>query len=181
MKKKFIASIALAVLLTSNQILAEVVLNGKTRTFITVGVTIPNLLVITDDKGSWFNQGLELQQIGGPDAPYQVDARIRVLSSSGDFQVHLDEPVRIQHTKNSMLAFRNPTVTLGNEGGITKPLMIEQGTVFHNPASTGQGEDSLGYYNLSVSAYPPEGALTGTIGVYTGVLSLTFEPVVKTP
>ncbi|MCK3838814.1 MULTISPECIES: hypothetical protein [Pseudomonas] len=181
MKKKFIASITLLTTLASSHTFAEVVLKGNTRTWISASVTHPDLLIVTDDKGSWFDQGLELQQMGDRDAPYQVEARIRVLSSSGEFQVRLDDPVRIQHTKNPMLAFRNPTVTLGNEGGVNKRLMIEQSTVFHNPASTGQGEDSLGYYNFSVSAYPPEGALTGTIGVYTGVLSLTFEPVVKVP
>ncbi|RQR53130.1 hypothetical protein DIE18_30425, partial [Burkholderia sp. Bp9125] len=77
--------------------------------------------------------------------------------------------------------FRTPTVKLGAEGGALKPLAVGQGTTFDNPAPPVAGSDSVGYYTLDVSAYPPAGDFRSTVGTYSGVLSMTFEPVVKAP
>ncbi|WP_192557904.1 hypothetical protein [Pseudomonas allokribbensis] len=160
---------------------ATVILKGKTSSKVTAHVIRPNNLFVTDDKGGWFEQGLEMQQLGGWDTPYEVGARLRVVSSSGLFQVRLDEPLQIRNQANPTLVFRTPTVRLGVEGGDLKPLLVGQGTEFKNPAPPSEGDDSVGYYGLAISAYPPEGNFKDTTGIYSGVLSLTFEPVVKMP
>ncbi|TDA48960.1 hypothetical protein [Burkholderia pyrrocinia] len=42
-------------------------------------------------------------------------------------------------------------------------------------------EDSVGYHTVDISAYPPEEDFKSTAGIYGGVLSMRFEPVVKAP
>jgi len=157
---------------------AAVVLTGKTTSKVTAHVSRPNNLFVTDDKGGWFEQALEMQQLGGWDTPYEVSARLKVVSSTGVFQVRLDEPLQIRNQANPILMFRAPNVRLGVEGGDLKPLAVGQGVEFRNPAPPAEGEDSVGYYGLAISAYPPEGSFKNTSGTYSGVLSLTFEPVV---
>ncbi|MFC6299303.1 hypothetical protein GNF76_04935 [Pseudomonas sp. CCM 7893] len=160
---------------------AAVILKGKTSSKVTAHVTRPNNLFVTDDKGGWFEQGLEMQQLGGWDTPYEVSARLRVVSTTGLFQVRMDEPLQIRNQANPALVFRTPVVRLGVEGGDLKPLMVGQGTEFRNPASPSEDEDSVGYYGLAISALPPDGNFKSTAGIYGGVLSLTFEPVAKAP
>jgi len=157
-----------------------VALTGKTSSRVTARVVKPNRLIVTDDKGGWFGQGLEMQQLGGWDAPYEVRARLKIVSSSGTFQVRLDSPLTITHQSNSALTFRRPVVKLGSDGGVSKALAVGQGTEFQNPIQAAEG-DSVGYYDLDVSAYPPVGDFKSTAGTYSGVLSMTFEPVVKAP
>lgn len=181
MKRQIFVYLFLALGLLPTLAPAAVILQGKTKSTVTAHVSRPNNLVVTDDKGGWFEQGLEMQQLGARDIPYEVDARLKVVSSSGLFQVRLDEPLEIRHQANSALMFRLPEVRLGVEGEDLKPLMVGQGTEFRNPAASSEGEDSVGYYGLAISAYPPEGSLKNTTGIYSGVLSLTFEPVVKAP
>lgn len=122
-----------------------------------------------------------MQQLGGWDTPYEVGARLRVVSSSGLFQVRLDEPLQIRNQANPALVFHTPSVRLGTEGENLKLLAVGQGTEFRNPASPSEGDDSIGYYELAISAYPPEGSFKDNTGTYSGVLSLTFEPVVIEP
>lgn len=157
---------------------AALIVKGKTSSKVTAHVVRPDNLIVTDDKGGWFEQGLEMQQLGGWNTPYEVDARLQVVSSSGVFQVRLDEPLQIRNQANPTLLFRTPLVRLGAEGENPKPLVVGQGTEFRNPAPPVAGEDSVGYYGLAVSAYPPDGNFKDTTGTYSGVLSLTFEPVV---
>ncbi|MCF1369855.1 hypothetical protein LH704_18110 [Burkholderia cenocepacia] len=78
-------------------------LSGKTQSKITAHVTKRDVLTVTDDKGGWFERGLEMQQ------------------------------------------------------------------------------DWEGFYNLSIAVYPPDGDFRSTAGTYSGVLSMTFEPVDKVP
>lgn len=158
---------------------AAVILTGKTSSKVTAHVTRPNNLFVTDDKGGWFEQGLEMQQLGGWHTPYEVSARLRVVSTSGLFQVRLDEPLQIRNQANPLLVFRTPIVRLGGEGGDLKPLVVGKGTEFSNPAPPAEGEDSVGYYELAISALPPDGSFKSITGLYSGVLSLTFEPVAK--
>ncbi|RQR52310.1 hypothetical protein DIE18_32285 [Burkholderia sp. Bp9125] len=158
----------------------NVTVTGKTTSKITAKVVKREVLEVTDDKGGWFDRGLEMQQLGGWDTPYDVQARLKVVSTSGKFQVRLDSPLTIKHQSNATLAFRTPTVKLGAEGGALKPLAVGQGTTFDNPAPPQAGSDSVGYYTLDVSAYPPAGDFRSTVGMYSGVLSITFEPVIKT-
>ncbi|KVA53385.1 hypothetical protein WI61_26395 [Burkholderia cepacia] len=156
-------------------------LSGKTQSKVTAHVTKRDTLTVTDDKGGWFERGLEMRQLGGWTMPYEVQARLKVVSTSGVFQVRMDEPLTIRNQSNAAQVFRSPKVNLGNEGGEPKALLVGQSTSFQNPAPPVAGTDSVGYYNLAISAYPPEGDFKSTVGTYTGVLSMTFEPVVKAP
>ncbi|WP_373453161.1 hypothetical protein [Burkholderia sp. AU27893] len=168
-------------LLPAVSIAQTVNLTGKTTSKVTAKVVKPDKFEVTDDKGGWFGQGLQMQQVGGWDTPYEVKARLRVLSTSRDFQVRLDEAVQIRHQTKPTQIFRNPSVTLGADGAAAKPLAVGQNASFTNPAPPVAGNDSEGYYNLNVSAYPPEGDFKSTAGTYSGVLSMTFEPVVRAP
>lgn len=93
--------------------------------------------------------------------------------------MRLDEPLQIRNQANPLQVFRTPKVQLGGEGGDLKLLVVGQGTEFSNPAPPAEGEDSVGYYELAISALPPDGSFKSTTGIYSGVLSLTFEPVAK--
>ncbi|MDF3202853.1 hypothetical protein P3C29_29610 [Pseudomonas sp. 1912-s] len=160
---------------------AQVVLTGKKSSNISAYLKPNNNLSVTDDRGGWFDQGLEMVQPGGWDTPYQVTARLRIVSSTGVFQVHLDEPLLIRNASNAAQVFQQPQVELGAEGEAPKHLAVGVDTEFKNPPRTAPGEDSAGYYGLTVSAYPPDGTFKEAIGTYSGVLSLTFEPVIKAP
>ncbi|WP_334043177.1 hypothetical protein [Burkholderia ambifaria] len=180
--KNVLAKCLIASLMLPGVSLAQAVkLTGKTTSNVTAHVVRPNNLFVTDDKGGWFDQGLKMQQLGGWDTPYEVQARLKIVSTSGTFQVRLDSPLAITHQSNPALTFRTPTVKLGLEGGASKPLAVGQGTEFVNPAASGLRDDSVGYYNLDIAAYPPAGDFKSTTGTYKGVLSMTFEPVVKAP
>ncbi|WP_321869285.1 hypothetical protein [Burkholderia ubonensis] len=158
-----------------------VYLYGKTQSNVTAHVAKRDALTVTDDKGGWFEQGLEMQQLGGWTTPYEVQARLKVVSTSGVFQVRMDEPLTIRNQSKPTQVFRSPKVSLGNEGGDPKTLSVGQNTQFQNPAPPVAGKDSEGFYNLSIAAYPPDGDFRSTVGTYSGVLSMTFEPVVKAP
>ncbi|KVN02997.1 hypothetical protein [Burkholderia diffusa] len=158
---------------------ADVILSGKTTSKVTAQVIKRNNLVVTDDTDGWFDQGLEMQQFGGWETPYEVQARLKVVSTSGTFQVRLDAPLEIRNQSNAAQVFRSPKVTLGSDGEAQRQLTMDRSVEFSNPAPPEEGVDSVGHYNLTVSAYPPEGDFRSTVGTYSGVLSMTFEPVVK--
>ncbi|RQR66980.1 hypothetical protein DIE19_03145 [Burkholderia sp. Bp9126] len=181
MTRNRIACLLVAVLLAPAAAPADVTLTGKTESRVTATVARLFTFEVTDDKGGWFEQGLAMRQLGGWDAPYEVKARLRVVSTSRDFQVRMDAPLEIRKQANVAQMFRNPVVSLGADDGAAKPLAVGQSTGFQNPAATAPGADTEGYYNLNVSAYPPEGDFKSTVGIYSGVLSMTFEPVVKAP
>jgi len=158
-----------------------VTITGKTQSKITATVVRPNNLIITDDKGGWFGQGLTMQQLGGWETAYAVDARLRVVSTTGRFRVRMDEPLDIRNQANPALAFRRAAVSIGADGADQKPLVFGQAIEFDNPTPPSPNIDSEGYYRLAVSAYPPEGDFRSTAGTYTGTLSLIFEPIVLKP
>ncbi|MCU7649743.1 hypothetical protein [Pseudomonas piscis] len=160
---------------------SDVILSGKSTSTITAFVKNPNNLFVTDSFGGWFDQGLEMQQPGAWNSPYQVQARLRIVSSSGVFQVRMDNEPQIRHIKNTTMLFRQPSVSLGLEGEPMKPLAVARNTEFKNPKASNMGEDSTGYYQLAVSALPPAGSFKDTSGTYSGELSLTFEPVAVDP
>lgn len=155
--------------------------SGKNWSTVTAQVVDADNLIVSDEKDGWFDQGLEMHQLGGWDTPYEVQVRLKVVSSSGTFQVRMDSPLTIQHQSNPALAFQPPTVKLGTENSEPRVLAVGQGAEFKNPASSVAGVDSVGFYSLTVSAYPPTGGFKNTVGAYSGVLALTFEPVVKAP
>lgn len=119
-----------------------------------------------------------MQQLGGWESTYDVQARLRIVSTTGKFRVRMDQPLQIVHGTKPTLAFRSPTVSMGPEGAAPSKLSVDRGVEFQNPAPPSPNVDSVGYYNLAVSAYPPAGDFRSTAGTYTGTLSLTFEPII---
>ena len=85
----------------------------------------------------------------------------------------------LQNAKKQV--FRQPTVTMGPEGGALKPLQVAQNAEFENPAPAVAGTNSVGMYALKVAALPPEGDFRDVVGTYQGVLSMTFEAVAIKP
>ncbi|VWB59150.1 hypothetical protein BAR24066_02730 [Burkholderia arboris] len=156
-------------------------IKGKTVSKVTARVVRADNLIVTDDKGGWFGSGLTMQQLGGWDTAYEVQARLRVVSTTGRFRVRMDEPLDIRTQAKPAVVFRSPAVSLGAEGAERKPLVVGHGVDFQNPAAPLPNVDSEGYYNLAVSAYPPVGDFKSTAGTYTGTLSLVFEPLVAKP
>lgn len=156
-------------------------LRGKTTSAVTATVTASNRLLITNDMGGWFTQGLAMQQLRGWDSPYETQARLRIVSSTGKFQVRLDRPLEIRNTANAAQMFREPKVSLTAEGSDQKVLAVGLNTQFQNPPAPVAGDDSIGYYQLAISAYPPDGDFKRTAGNYAGELSLVFEPVARGP
>lgn len=159
----------------------DIIVAGDSTSRITATVRAANRLLITDDKGGWFDQGLAMQQQRGWDSPYEVQARLRIVSSTGAFQVRMDRPLDIRNTANAAQTFRQPKVSLAAEGGEQKVLAVGQDAKFQNPPALVTGEDSIGYYGLGISAYPPEGDFKQTAGSYVGELTLVFEPVARGP
>ncbi|WP_175884047.1 hypothetical protein [Burkholderia sp. BCC0044] len=158
---------------------AEVILvEGKTTSHVTASVTRANNLIVTDDKGAWFGDGLVMQQLGGWESTYDVQARLRIVSTTGKFRVRMDQPLQIVHGTKPTLVFRTPVVRMGLEGAELSQLSVDKGVEFQNPPPRSPNLDSEGEYNLAVSAYPPAGDFKSTAGTYTGTLSLTFEPII---
>ena len=157
----------------------DIDLQGKVTSTITATVTSQNNFLVTSDTGGWFDQGLEMSQMGGWDTPFAVQARLKVVATDRDFQVRLDEPLQIRNASNATQIFQQPKVELSAEGQAPKTLAVATATTFQNPVQNVAGEDSIGYYGLSISALPPAGTFKETSGTYTGVLSLTFEPVIS--
>ncbi|KER74463.1 hypothetical protein HR51_05210 [Burkholderia cepacia] len=181
MNRHCIVGLLMVALLSPVAAQTDIVLTGKTTSRVTARIVRTPVLTVTDDKGGWFERGLEMQQLGGWDTPYEVSARLRVTATVRDFQVRLDEPLQIRNQAKPTQVFRRPSVNFGAEGGTPNLLAVGQSTAFQNPPPAAQGGESVGTYVLSVAAYPPEGDFRSTVGQYSGVLSLTFEPVVKAP
>jgi hypothetical protein len=177
MNSKIVGCVLVATFAFMAQAHAQTItLRGNTKSKVTARVFKPDNLIVTGAEG-----GLVMQQFGGWDTPYEVSGKLRVESSSGIFQVKVDSPLEIRHQTKPEQIFRTPSVRLGLVGEALKPLLVGQYTEFHNPPATVEGEDSRGEYDLAVSAYPPEGNFKNTSGTYSGILSLTFEPVVREP
>lgn len=160
---------------------ADITVIGDTTSRITATVKAANRLLVTDDKGGWFDQGLAMQQARGWESPYETQARLRIVSSSGAFQVRMDRPLEIRNAANAAQMFRQPKVSLAAEGGEQKVLTVGQDVKFQNPPPPVAGEDSIGYYGLTISALPPAGNFKETAGNYIGELSLVFEPAARGP
>ncbi|MCF6761740.1 hypothetical protein [Pseudomonas fragi] len=165
--------------LPAGAVATDIDLKGKTTSNITATVSAKNNLLVTSDTGGWFDQGLEMLQTGEPGSPFAVQARLKVVSTERNFQVRLEEPLAIRNASNAAKIFQQPKVELSQEFQAPKTLSVTTVSIFQNPVQNMEGEDSIGYYGLSISAYPPAGTLKETTGTYTGVLSLTFEPVIS--
>ncbi|MCX4220261.1 hypothetical protein MKZ87_21690 [Pseudomonas sp. MCal1] len=160
---------------------SEAILDGKVTSKISAFIIRPDNLFVTDDKGGWFDQGLPMQQTGGWDSPYEVAVRLRITSSTGIFQVRMDNPLEIRNRRNPTQVFRDTKVSLAAEGDSSKLLAVGRNTQFNNPPPPNEDTDSVGYFTLGVSALPPTGSFKETAGDYSGELALTFEPVAREP
>ena len=158
--------------------LADITVTGKTSSTIKAYVRPLEFIEVTNELGGW-QDNLEMQQLGGWNTPYEVALRLRVTSLPNKFQVRLDAPLVLQNAKKQV--FRQPTVTMGPEGGALKPLQVAQNAEFENPAPAVAGTNSVGMYALKVAALPPEGDFRDVVGTYQGVLSMTFEAVAIKP
>ncbi|UDQ80053.1 hypothetical protein LJN55_22030 [Erwinia rhapontici] len=156
-----------------------VILKGKITSKISGHVVKEDNLFVTDENGGWYDQELKMEQLGAFDSPYSVDAPLRITSTSGTFQVHLDAPLILQNQAKPELLFRDMTVKLGLIGERPLLLKVADNVMLTNPPASSDGEDSIGHYLLNISGYPPAGNFKSVTGTYSGVLSLTFEPVVK--
>ena len=157
----------------------DINLLGKVTSTITATVSAKQNLVVTSDTGGWFDQGLEMLQLGGWNTPYTAQARLKIVATERDFQVRMDEPLQIRNASNTAQVFLQPKVELSAEGEAPKTLAVSTPSIFKNPVQNVTGEDSIGYYDLTISANPPAGIFKDVSGTYTGVLSLTFEPVIS--
>lgn len=165
--------------LMSPSIQATVALSGKVSSTVTGFVVKPNNLFVTDDKGGWYDQGLVMERREAMDSPYDVQVPLRITSSSGKFTVRMAAPLVLQHQSQPAMQFRNITVTMNKPGYKPNTLSTTKKIRFTNPVAPVEGEDTVGHYQLSISALPPEGSFKTITGTYSGVLSLTFEPVVE--
>jgi len=157
---------------------AEVVLKGKTSSRVSAHVVRPNTLSVTDPLGGWYEQGVAMTQPGAFNSPYQVTLPLRVTSSSGLFQVSLGNPLVLQHQENPLLQFTQVEVKMGAVDGALQPLSLT-GRPFRTPPAPLPGEESIGDFVLQISAVPPVGEFDAGTGTYSGVLALTFEPVLE--
>lgn len=178
--KRFKSSAALVLLcLLPGISQADVVLKGKISSKVTGHVIKANNLFVTDENGGWYDSGLAMEQLGAFSSPYKVAVPLRITSSSGAFQVHMDSPLVLQNQEKPELQFRNMAVTMGLVGEAQQPLAVVNNVLFHNPQAPVEGEDSIGHYLLNIAGYPPAGEFKQVTGTYSGVLSLTFEPVLE--
>ena len=98
--------------------LADITVTGKTSSTIKAYVRPLEFIEVTNELGGW-QDNLEMQQLGGWNTPYEVALRLRVTSLPNKFQVRLDAPLVLQNAKKQV--FRQPTVTMGPEGGAPSP------------------------------------------------------------
>lgn len=158
---------------------ADVNLTGKLSSKVTAHVTRANNLFVTDENGGWYEQGLEMIQPGAFNSPYEIDVPLRITSSSGQFQVRMDSPLELQNQENPQLAFHDMAVKMGLIGAIPQSLSVGANALYSNPSAVQEGEDSIGHYLLNITGYVPAGEFKQVTGIYSGVLSLTFEPVLE--
>jgi len=157
---------------------ADIELKGKFTSKVSAHVIKENNLFVTDEKGTWYDQGLQLEQLGAFDAPYSVAAPLRITSSSGTFQASLALPLTLQNKNKPELLFRNIKVVMGAMDSPVQELTATTKVTFSNPPPI-NGEDTIGHYLINISGYPPAGDFKSVGGTYSGVLSLLFEPVVE--
>lgn len=156
-----------------------VMVKGKTTNRISTTVIKPNRLIVNDANGGWYQQEIEMFQYGAASSPYEIKLPLRITSSSGNFQVSLDEALILRHTQKPTLQFRNAVISMANVGSPYQTLAVGIPVQFHNAPAAQPLQDTIGDYSLSISALAPEGDLTTVVGIYQGDLKLTFEPVAK--
>lgn len=151
---------------------------SKTTSTITANVGPLEYMEVTNEQGGWFGP-VEMQQLGAWSSPYEAQLRLRITTFPRKFQVRLDEPLAIRSPQN--LVFREPKVVLTPDGGVAKTLEVGKNVEFENPPLLFGEVNFVGHYGLAISAFPPEGNFKDVAGTYTGVLSMTFEPIAQKP
>ncbi|WP_422526641.1 hypothetical protein [Serratia fonticola] len=156
-----------------------VMVKGKTTSRISTTVVKPNRLIVNDSNGGWYQQEIEMFQYGAASSPYEIKLPLRITSSSGNFQVSLDEALILRHTQKPTLQFTTAVISMAKEGSPYQTLAVGIPVQFHNTPAAQPLQDTIGDYSLSISALLPEGDLKTVAGIYQGDLKLTFEPVAK--
>lgn len=168
-----------ASLLTAKTHATVVMVKGKTTSHISATVVKPDRLIVNDANGGWYLQEMEMFQPGAANSAYKIGLPLRITSSSGIFQVSLDEALVLRHTQTPTLQFQAAEIGMANVGSSPKKLAVGKPVQFHNPPAAQPLQDSVGDYSLHISARPPEGDFRTVAGIYQGELKLTFEPVAK--
>ncbi|MFZ1874688.1 MAG: hypothetical protein WAU54_18210 [Chania sp.] len=156
-----------------------VTVKGKTTSRISATVIKPNRLIVNDANGGWYLQEMEMFQYGAASSPYEIKLPLRITSSSGNFQVSLDEALLLRNTQKPTLQFKDTKIAMANVGSPFQTLAVGAPVLFHNAPAAKPLQDTVGDYSLSISALPPEGDFRTVAGIYQGDLKLTFEPVAK--
>lgn len=162
-----------------NSAATVVMVKGKITSRISATVAKPNRLIVNDVNGGWYLQEMEMLQHGAANSPYEIDLPLRITSTSGIFQVSLDEPLILRHSQTPSLYFQTAQVGMANAGVALRPLSVRKPVEFKNPLVAQPLQDTVGNYTLNIRALPPEGDFRTTTGIYQGELKLTFEPVAK--
>lgn len=165
--------------LVFNTTATVVMVKGKNTSRISATVIKPDRLIVTDAQGGWYLQEMEMLQYGAANSPYEINLPLRITSSSGVFQVSLDEGLILRHAKTSTMHFQTAKIGMTNVAGNLQPLSVGKPVEFRNAPAAQSLQDSVGDYRLNVSALPPEGDFRTNAGIYQGQLKLTFEPAVK--
>ncbi|GKX61965.1 hypothetical protein [Pragia fontium] len=158
---------------------AIIMVKGKTSSRVSATIIKPNRLFVNDINGGWYTQEMEMFQQGGANSPYQIELPLRITSSTGIFQVSLDQALILRHAQTPTLQFQVAEVSMANVDSAAKILSVGAPTVFYNTPSADPLQDTIGDYSLAISALPPEGDFKTNAGIYQGELRLTFEPVAK--
>ncbi|HBO24365.1 MAG TPA: hypothetical protein DD649_15980 [Providencia sp.] len=151
---------------------AEVTIHGNKSIEIIGEVVEEDNFEVTDGNGGWYNE-LELKQ-QEINSPYQVDARVHVLSTNPNFMVTLQNIVVLRNDSKG-LSFAPAEVIFSSIQGETKKLKPMESQSFTNP-DVPVGADSEGEYTLSISANAPIGSNQDISGAYVGEIALIFEP-----
>jgi hypothetical protein len=173
------ALLALFVLQLSWQSLAVKTV-GKTSSKVTATVIFHEWVDVSAPGGAWYDQPQELVQWGSVGSAYTLELPLVIEANVEDFLVSLDSPVELVNQTNGALRFKDISVTLGNEIHPFRELTAtpEQ---FSNAAMPTPDDSFKDTYQLKISAKPPAGDVSSTVGSYLGTLALTFEPVAVAP
>ncbi|RQO35001.1 hypothetical protein DBR37_11575 [Herminiimonas sp. KBW02] len=165
----------------------EIVAGSKTHSVIRAKVVAKRYIEVTDAQGHWPNV-LVLEQSGGLNSPFEAQLNLMVRSLPAKFQVSLAaNPTLVSESHR----FQSVEVKLEPASGgaaqlipLTPAILVFTNTIYltgSGGTAPGPGDISTGNYMLKIRAQPPDGRVQEVGGIYTGQLSMIFEPVAQTP